>query len=85
MDAVTNISKVVIPEFPIETNYGKWLLENPECDSISEQIGTGTTMIVYAYATSKSGNKELRELRNKMFPDKKIYRALSQAGIRTLV
>ncbi len=29
---------IMIPDFPIEANYGQWAMEHPECDSVAEQI-----------------------------------------------
>ncbi len=76
---------IMIPDFPIEANYGQWAMEHPECDSVAEQIGTGTTILIYAYATSKDGNKTLRVCRDRMFTDKKIFKGVSLDGIRTLI
>ncbi|MBE5832194.1 MAG: hypothetical protein E7306_10705 [Butyrivibrio sp.] len=67
-----DMTYISIPDFPIEINYGDWVIDHPECDSIMEMIGTGPIMLVYAYSTSNEGNKELRLLKDARFSDKKI-------------
>ena len=82
---MVKIADVEIFEYPVEANYGQWAVDHPECDSIIEQIGTGPIILVYAYATTKVGNEELRGVRDKMFPDKEILMGVSMDGIRGLI
>ncbi len=79
---MTNIS---IPEFPIQIDFGDWVKMHPDCDSIMEMIGTGPIMLVYAYATSKAGNKALNQLKKQKYADKKILMGVSKDGISRLV
>jgi hypothetical protein len=85
MTDLTNVTDVVVPEFPIETDYGNWAIEHPECDSIIEQIGTGPIILVYAYATSHEGNKTLMRIKEQKFADKEILMGVTLDGIRRLI
>ena len=76
---------VKVFEYPEEANYGQWAFDHPECDSIIEQIGTGPTILVYAYATTKEGNKELENVRDEMFSDKAILMGVSMDAIRGFI
>ncbi len=84
-DNAIKTENVIVPEFPIEANYGQWAIDHPECDSIVEQIGTGPIILVYAYSVSKSGNKELELVKNSAFPDKEILMGVTLDGIRSLL
>ncbi len=33
-----DMTYISIPDFPIEINYGDWVIDHPECDSIMEMI-----------------------------------------------
>ncbi len=76
---------IVVPEYPIEADYGQWLMEHPECDLIADHIGTGTKLLIYAYATSKEGNKALRLCRDEKFDGKTIFKGVSVDGLSTLI
>ena len=71
---------IIIPDYPIETNYGQWAYDHPECDTIMKLIGTGPIMLVYAYSGSKHANKELRRLRDERFADKRILQGVPRYG-----
>ncbi len=79
-----DMTYISIPDYPIEINYGDWVINHPDCDSIMEMIGNGPIMLVYAYSTSKEGNKELRQLKDTSFSDKKILMGVSKDGISRL-
>ena len=76
---------IEILDFPIEANYGQWAMDHPECDTIYEQIGTSSVILVYAFAKSKSGNKPLELYRNNHLKDKKILMGVSMDGIRSII
>ena len=77
--------EIEILDFPIEANYGQWAIDHPECDTIYEQIGTSSVILVYAFAKSKRGNKLLEIYRNDHLKDKKILMGVSMDGIRSII
>ena len=85
MTGTANINDIIMPDNPLSVDFGKWILEHPECDAIIEQIGTGPIMLVYAYSISKGANRELRRIRDERFKDKEILKGVTMDGIRNLV
>ena len=67
---------IVVPEAPIEADYGEWAFLHPECDTIMQIVGTGSTILVYGYAKRAEGNRELRAYRNAFFPNLKILKGV---------
>ena len=78
-------SSIVICDPPQEVNYGSWLFEHPDCDTIVQHIGTGPIMLVFAYSLSKEGNEELMSYRNYHMPEKTILAGVSADGIRSIL
>ena len=85
MDTVTEKKDIVVLDFPIEANYGQWAIDHPECDTVYEQIGTSSTILVYAYSLSKGGNKNLHRYRDEFLEGKKILMGVSLDGIRSII
>lgn len=85
MEAAKTVDDIEILEYPLEVNYGQWAIDHPECDTIYEQIGTGSTILVYAFALSKKANSLLVKYRDKHLQDKKILMGVSLDGIRSII
>lgn len=85
MNAVAESSDIFVYDYPVEVDCGDWIVNHPDCDTVCEQIGSGSIMLVYAYATSKSGNKPLHIYRDNNLSDKKILKGVSMDGIRRLI
>lgn len=76
---------VSILDKPMEVDWGKWLLEHPDCDTVYEDVKIGEIIRVYAFSVSKSGNVELERIRNQRFSGKKIMKGLSSSAIAGLI
>ena len=85
MDAVMSVENISVYEYPVEVDCGEWIVNHPDCDTVCEQIGSGSKMLVYAYATSKKGNEPLHAYRDKNLSNKKILKGVSIDGIRRLI
>ena len=85
MDSVIETENICVYDYPVEVDCGEWIVKHPECDTVCEQIGAGSIMLVYAYATSKEGNESLHAYRDKKLSDKKILKGVSMDGIRRLI
>lgn len=70
---------------PIKTDFGQWIIDHPDCDTIFDKAETSSVIIIYAYATSKKGNSDLHLYRDTHFTGKKILKGVSLDGIRKLV
>lgn len=79
-------SEIVVPERPIESDWGEWLLAHPDCDAIYGGLEMPEQKItVFAYATSKKGNPELEKYREKFFSDKKILEGLNANAVGGII
>ena len=76
---------IVVCNPPEEANYGTWLLNHPDCDTVIQHIGTGATILIYAYAKNASGNEELEQYRDSYMPDYDILMGVSEDGIRSVI
>ena len=85
MNMITGTENITVYECPIEVDGGEWIVKHPECDTVFEQIGGGSVILVYAYATSKKGNDSLRAYRDEKLPDKYILQGVSMDGLRQLI
>ena len=85
METVLENTGVCVPDWPIEVDFGEWIINHPDCDAIYERISGSSNILIYAYAMTRSGNDALRVLRDQQFSGKKILQGVSERGIRQLV
>lgn len=85
MDNEFDLSNVIVPDWPLEVDFGDWIIDHPDCDTVYERISGSSNILVYAYASDKSGNDILRDLRDRNYSGKKILQGVSENGIRQLV
>ena len=76
---------IVIPKEPIESTYGDWAFDHPECDSIMQLIGTGPSILVFGYAKDEKGNAELRRYRNEHLPEYRILSGVTKDAVNGLI
>lgn len=76
---------IKIPNTPLVVNLGEWIIEHPDCDSICERIDANHNYLIFAYASQKSGNQDIKKLRDERFSDKKILMGVTADGIRGLI
>lgn len=76
---------ITILSQPIEANWSQWLVDHPDCDTICEDVETGETIRVYAFASSQEGNRELGEYRNLQLAGIPILKGLSSYAIAGII
>ena len=67
MNDIIETRDINILDNPVEIDYGKWIIEHPECDAVFDKTASDPIILIYAYATSKKGNKALRLYRDVNF------------------
>lgn len=77
--------KITVLNAPIEADWGTWLLDHPDCDTICEDVIVGKVIRIFAYANSSAGNVELKKYRNDIFRDKKIIKGLSKNAVLGII
>lgn len=82
MDTAIDMTNIMVPEIPIEVDFGDWIISHPSCDTVIEEIQGSPKVLVYAYATSEDGNKALHLYRDRELSGMEISKGVSERGIR---
>ncbi len=70
---------------PFEVDYSDWLAKHLDCDSIIKRGNNGSDMIsIICYASNSYYNKDLRDLRNTLYPNDKIMHGLSSMEVNCI-
>lgn len=79
------MKNITVLDHPIEADWGTWIINHPDCDTICEDIIIGKIIKIFAYANSDAGNAELKTYRNNVLSGKKILKGLSSNAINGII